>query len=179
MNAHAHDTLYLHCGACISAEQRGRLAVAVEVGKVIVTCENHPTPLFVVAIPATTDKYLAQGCGGPTCKPAAVSKTYRGVRDEDGDTFVTVEQGGATRELSLRLDLWNHSPTGFEWGYGGSGPAQTALAILADALDDERAVKLHQKFKFDHVARFGTRWAITSEEVIAWAESHDELKAMR
>ena len=46
----------------------------------------------------------------------------------------------------------NHSPTGFEWGYGGSGPAQLALAILADCLeDDDRAVGLHQLFKWQVV----------------------------
>lgn len=57
-------------------------------------------------------------------------------------------------ELAPRLDLWNHSPTGFEWGYGGSGPAQLALAILADCLeDDERALDLHQGFKSYVVAR--------------------------
>ncbi|MCK4554525.1 hypothetical protein KAU19_06245, partial [Candidatus Parcubacteria bacterium] len=26
----------------------------------------------------------------------------------------------------------NHSPDGFAWGYGGSGPAQLALAILIE-----------------------------------------------
>ena len=26
--------------------------------------------------------------------------------------------------------VYNHSPTGFSWGYGGSGPSQLALAIL-------------------------------------------------
>ena len=26
--------------------------------------------------------------------------------------------------------VWNHSPTGFNWGYEGSGPAQLALAIM-------------------------------------------------
>ena len=41
-----------------------------------------------------------------------------------------------------------HSPTGFEWGYVGSGPAQLSLALLADALgDDERAQDLYQQFK--------------------------------
>jgi hypothetical protein len=29
-----------------------------------------------------------------------------------------------------------NSPTGFGWGYGGSGPAQLALALLADSLGD-------------------------------------------
>jgi len=26
--------------------------------------------------------------------------------------------------------VYNHSPDGFNWGYGGSGPAQLALAII-------------------------------------------------
>lgn len=36
------------------------------------------------------------------------------------------------RKVDPRLDLLNHSPTGCTWGYLGSGPAQTALAILCD-----------------------------------------------
>lgn len=32
--------------------------------------------------------------------------------------------------LPLYLNEVNHSPTGFEWGYGGSGPAQLSYAIL-------------------------------------------------
>jgi len=51
------------------------------------------------------------------------------------------------KPLPLRLDLANHSPTGFAWGYGGSGPAQLALAILADTVSDELALKWHQHFK--------------------------------
>lgn len=38
------------------------------------------------------------------------------------------------RALPLRLGVRNHSPTGFSWGYNGSGPAQLALAILCDHL---------------------------------------------
>jgi hypothetical protein len=39
-------------------------------------------------------------------------------------------------------------------GYGGSGPAQLALAILADHLgDDAAAVCLHQVFKWSVVAK--------------------------
>ena len=66
-------------------------------------------------------------------------KTYRGYRAAGG-AFVDVEFADLRRALPLRLDLQNHSPDGFEWGYGGSGPSQLALAILADCLgDDERA----------------------------------------
>ena len=69
----------------------------------------------------------------------------------------TVNGGTASsRPLPLRLDLWNHSPTGFEFGYGGSGPAQLALAILADCCGDELAVQYHQAFKWAVIARITT-----------------------
>jgi hypothetical protein len=54
-------------------------------------------------------------------------RTYLGIRTPDG-CVVTVDG----KPLNPRLDLFNHSPTGFEWGYSGSGPAQLALAILVD-----------------------------------------------
>lgn len=71
------------------------------------------------------------------------------------------------RLLDPRLDLWNHSPTGFEWGYSGSGPAQLALALLADHLnDDEEAVRLHQEFKQAVVANLDRRsWRLTGEQI--------------
>jgi hypothetical protein len=98
-----------------------------------------------------------------------VSKVYVGTR---GDPCrVTVEEDGQEpRDLPLRLDLRNASPTGFEWGYGGSGPAQLALAILADATgDDDLALRLHQPFKWTWIAPLPRRspwpWRITLEQV--------------
>lgn len=69
--------------------------------------------------------------------------------------------------LDPRLDLRNHSPTGFEWGYAGSGPAQVALALLADHLAvDERALELYQEFKFAVVATLPKQsWALTSDQI--------------
>lgn len=50
--------------------------------------------------------------------------------------------------------LVEHSPDGFSWGYGGSGPAQLALALLlAAGVKEGTAMKLHQKFKEDVVAK--------------------------
>jgi hypothetical protein len=44
--------------------------------------------------------------------------------------------------------VFNHSPDGFAWGYGGSGPAQLALAILlAAGVPESSALALHQEFK--------------------------------
>jgi hypothetical protein len=100
-------------------------------------------------------------------------KTYRGWRDMDGKCHITVRAPGKRgRALNPRLGLVNHSPTGFEWGYGGSGPAQAALALLADALgDDERAVRLHQGFKFAVIGGLDRDepWEMTDDEVTASA----------
>jgi len=41
------------------------------------------------------------------------------------------------------LDLINHSPTGFEWGYTGSGPAQLACGLLLDYYDDTQVAREH------------------------------------
>jgi uncharacterized protein DUF6166 len=73
----------------------------------------------------------------------------------------------------------NHSPDGYEWGYGGSGPAQLALALCLDVtLDEERARKVYQEFKFRVVAKLPhERWTLTTPyilEVIEQIESDAE-----
>jgi hypothetical protein len=67
-----------------------------------------------------------------------------GIRDYDR----IVTRGGEQKPIDPRFDLVNHSPTGFCWGYAGSGPAQLALAILSDYLkDDKKVLNLYQDFK--------------------------------
>lgn len=53
----------------------------------------------------------------------------RGRRSGDEDE-VTWTVDGEPVPLGPSLAVRNHSPSGFEWGYAGSGPAQSALAIL-------------------------------------------------
>lgn len=55
-----------------------------------------------------------------------------------------------TPEASQKIR--NHSPDGFNWGYGGSGPAQFALALLLQYVDQETAQRYYQLFKFAWVA---------------------------
>lgn len=95
---------------------------------------------------------------------------YRGRRLQHRTLVWKVDDWGEKHPLALRLNLSNHSPTGFEWGYAGSGPAQLALAILADALgDDERAVRLHQRFKAAFVQNFDREsWMVKAADVRAW-----------
>ena len=88
-------------------------------------------------------------------------KTYEG-RREGYAVIVTVDG----RRLNPRFDLWNHSPTGFEWGYGGSGPAQLALAILADHChNDEEALNLYHRFKWEVIVKLPNRWVLTTSEI--------------
>jgi Family of unknown function (DUF6166) len=70
-----------------------------------------------------------------------------------GSGRVVVEVDGRPLTPKRSQAVWNHSPDGFEVGYGGSGPAQLALAILLEAgVDDERAVTLHEIFKWTFIA---------------------------
>ena len=91
-------------------------------------------------------------------------KIYKGRRNENHELIVMA----SGQPLDLRCDLWNHSPTGFECGYGGSGPAQLALALLADCLgDDSLAVQLHQTFKWAVVSKLPREgWTLTEAEIL-------------
>ncbi len=133
---------------------------------------DEHTPDHELAVAAALDFE-----GDPAGIEAGVEpKLYTGRRTAAG---CQVRVNG--RRLPLRLDLWNHSPSGFEWGYAGSGPAQLALAILADhfgarprsqrmgAQPDpagQRAVDLHQKFKFAVVTKLERAgWLLSSDQV--------------
>ena len=89
-------------------------------------------------------------------------KHYSG-RRECYAVIVTVDG----RRLNPRFDLWNHSPTGFEWGYCGSGPGQLALAILADHCGNgEQALNFYQRFKWAVIAELPHRsWMLTGEQI--------------
>lgn len=67
---------------------------------------------------------------------------------EANELFINSNKINLAKSLKVR----NHSPTGFNWGYGGSGPAQTALAILLHYVDAKTAQQYYQDFKFGWVA---------------------------
>ena len=53
----------------------------------------------------------------PTVEPTGVPKVYSGNRSRYRNSVEVRESGSTrTRPLDLRLDLFNDSPTGFEWG---------------------------------------------------------------
>lgn len=95
-------------------------------------------------------------------------KVYEGFRDEDG---VMVLVNGLSLDPRPSQKLYNHSPDGFEWGYGGSGPSQLALAILLDYTQDKNmALGYYQQFKDFFVAALprdkkGQVWGLTGEQI--------------
>lgn len=98
-----------------------------------------------------------------------MSRLYRGTRG--GRVYVVVDEG-LPQPLHPRNDVRNHSPTGFAWGYSGSGPAQLALAIMCDLLPTERekAQMAYQAFKRDVVAGLSQErdWELSDLEVLNW-----------
>lgn len=101
------------------------------------------------------------------------------VAETDADGKRTVTYNG--QPLNPRWDLRNHSPDGFNWGYGGSGPAQLALAICAAALgDDVLAQELYQHYKWHLIAKIEiNNWTLPASEVIAWAECQEATQRLR
>ena len=97
-------------------------------------------------------------------------KTYRGGRSLDG-AVVTVDG----KPLPPRYDLKRLSATGFEWTYEGAGPAQLALALLADHLgDDAQALALYEPFVQRVVAELDNSWELSWADIEA---ALAELKA--
>lgn len=113
---------------------------------------------------------------------AAADRCYEGRRSNKGACTVDVVEMGMRRPLDPRHDLANKSAN-FEWGYDGSGPAQLALAMLADATgDDQRALRLAQGFKQRMIGPLPRmQWILTRETVllVAAAIERDAAKPAR
>lgn len=107
-----------------------------------------------------------------------MAKLYQGRVDAEPMSRVRVNG----KPLSMRLDLRNHSPAGFSWGYAGSGPAQTSLALLCDATGDvEEAQRYYQLFKEAVIARIpqGEDWEMTDSEILEYLKEIKKAKVAK
>lgn len=94
---------------------------------------------------------------------------YRGRRDPVAPVGEEVEVTVDGEPLDKRYDLLSASPSGFEWAYGGSGPAQLAIALLAHATDEKLACRYYQQFKEEIVAELPEDgWRLTSDDIETW-----------
>lgn len=95
-----------------------------------------------------------------------------GMEQDDDHTapMVLVSEGEESSLLDPKPSqkLRNHSPSGFEWGYAGSGPAQLALSLLLDCVGDEQTALMHyQAFKAACIAAlpYDAAWQLSCEEI--------------
>lgn len=94
--------------------------------------------------------------------------TYKGTKINDGMPQPVLRNG---KPLSPKASfkLYLHSLDGFNWGYGGSGPAQLALALLYNATHDKQlTLDNYQAFKWQFVAHWGDTWQITDQAIRDW-----------
>lgn len=112
----------------------------------------------------------------------AKSTIYQGIRvtpDEKtgSDSLVYVDNKPLDPKPSQKI--MNHSPDGFNWGYGGSGPAQLALAILLDYYGkDSSVLHFYQQFKFLVIANLPQEsdWKLTGEQIEEEIRAIQQLK---
>ena len=106
--------------------------------------------------------------------------TYFGTKGPGPQQVKIRHSNGNTTYLKRRIV--QHSRDGFNWGYGGSGPADLALNILFDyfiRIHSEgaryMAMDLYQSFKWDFVAKQGKELSITGDEIEKWLEDAQSL----
>ncbi len=109
----------------------------------------------------------------PHPQPARLTFTAERLGHE---TVVSMTQAGqASRPLPLHLAVRCHSPTGFDWGYAGSAPAQLALALCIEVVGRARAERAYQAVKDRLVApRLEDAWMLSGTTVLAVVEAAEQ-----
>lgn len=96
---------------------------------------------------------------------------------DNGNVWIC-EDGKPVARLNPRLDVMNKSPTGFAWGYEGSGPAQLAFAILAHIVGPHMAQKpcYFQIYKREVIGKLDQKagFTITEQSVLDWIAKQSE-----
>jgi len=108
--------------------------------------------------------------------------TYEGIPERTRRGGFKVYKDGRPFSPRPSQKLVNHSPDGFAWGYGGSSPAQLALALLLDVTGDkELAMHNYQDFKWDVIARFplGQSWKLTDVEIGEWLQNGVKARTLK
>lgn len=101
-----------------------------------------------------------------------VHHVYTGVRKGEKGIAQVFKDGQPFYHYES-LEVCNHSPTGFEWGYGGSGPCQLALALLLEVTDEETAAELQHAFKWEVVAMLDrNHWRLPTRFIAQWVCEH-------
>jgi hypothetical protein len=95
------------------------------------------------------------------------------IKDFKEDIVCSRDIYGCHVNIPRRIVL--HSPTGFNWGYGGSGPADLALNILSVFIGQAAAQILYQDFKREFIAPMPFQGGtIPRKKILDWAKEKAE-----
>jgi len=100
-----------------------------------------------------------------------MKKVYAGTRMKAVGSGVLISVGTSMTDIHGLRHIVRHSPTGMEFGYSGSGPADLALSILTDVFDGRVALAdlYYMEFKFEYVASWlSDEWVVTSDDIDEW-----------
>lgn len=104
---------------------------------------------------------------GPVCNEQPVEQIITQLSDLPFAGDIVCWRGAdGVRHFNVPQVKVLHSPSGMEWGYGGSGPADFALNILLMFTDTATAERLHQPFKWEYVAKLPEEGGIIEAEKV-------------
>lgn len=112
--------------------------------------------------------------------------------DHEITDAIILERHEGKRRTNVPHRVVHHSPDGYEWGYGGSGPADLALNILEAVLISlnykgnrtschkgscfKEAWRLHQYFKWEFIANAPSEGKrIPYPTIVDWIKERSKL----
>jgi hypothetical protein len=101
------------------------------------------------------------------------NKLYRGIRVMPGYNAVVYVDDKLLDLIPSKIAVYDYYADAPEWGYFGSGPSQTAAAILYDMTGDaEVARSYHQEFKREFIANFEQdSFVLLEMQIRMWLDS--------
>lgn len=92
--------------------------------------------------------------------------TYQGFVKKENERYLVFCNG---EKLNYHTEIVSHSPTGFSWGYPGSGPSQLALALMVNEFgkDIEQHPVSYQDLKNELIVCLDSEqdFTITSKDI--------------
>ena len=96
-----------------------------------------------------------------------------GIYTKPGPQEVVVFYTDGSKVTHPLRHVVKHSPDGFRWGYGGSGPADLALSILCDCSSMILAEKHYQAFKREFIEPVDRQLYIKESDILLWIDKQE------
>ena len=100
---------------------------------------------------------------------------------QDDGTIVRKKHTASGIRSNVPRTVWQHSPTGYNFGYNGSGPTDLALNLLLYACNGEQVARnLTVDFRMKFIAPVqGNEWRIGAQELADYLRSHGAILSLQ